>query len=134
MSKEQSAVVIPSAIYPTFSSIVVGNIGFGQPLNLEVTAECGLEKSEDEKNIYYLDTLVRCCSEDTGFQIMVGVRAKVFALGDEETIFQSVKNVVRDDTMSAAEDMIYKVGYLHGIPLRIDLLEHIREDGYDEEE
>ena len=133
MSQEHSAVVIPSAIYPTFSSIVVGNIGFGQPLNLEVTAECGLEKCENEKNMYHFDTLVRCLSEETGFHIVVGIRAKIFAMGDEDAILHSVKEVVRDDTMSAAEDMIYKIGYLHGIPLRIDLLEHIREDGYDEE-
>ena len=132
--KDKVAVVIPINTRPVASNVIMGELVANQPLSLEVKVECGARKSETEENTYFVSTIVHCGCVEKSFHVSVAVESRVFALGEEETIFQSMKDSVRNISFEMAEDMILKLSAMHGYPIKIELLKHIQaqEENMDE--
>ena len=131
--KEKVAVVIPINTKPVASNVLAGNLACGRPVGLEVRVESGARKAENEKNIYLVDTIVHCGADEVGFHVSVAVQSRVFALGEEQTIYETMKNSVRDISFQMAEDMIFKLSAIHGTPVKIELLKHIQEQENNEQ-
>lgn len=124
---EKVAVVIPIDTHPVASNVFVGSVLFDKPVHLDVRVECGARKSETEENTYFVDTIVHCGASEMGFLVSVAVQSRVFALGEEESILSGIKNSVRDISFKMAENMIFQLSAIHGYPINIELLKHIKE-------
>ena len=131
--KEKVAVVIPINTKPVASNVLAGNLACGRPVGLEVRVESGARKAENEENIYLVDTIVHCGADEVGFHVSVAVQSRVFALGEEQTIYETMKNSVRDISFQMAEDMIFKLSAIHGTPVKIELMKHIQEQENNEQ-